>query len=158
MDLPLEEPPVSFGPWTPWSERASLRRSDGPWVGLYIWGQFERTPSSTERAYPDLPRQVAYIGETKHLDDRPLRGPHHRTRHYRDTFKTDPELGQLFVSIARVRAFPGGYEAANTADYQCVRVFTRYLEARIYWEYTKKWGYPPALHYKAPRRARSVTP
>jgi hypothetical protein len=145
----LVEPPIVFSPWTAWANRASLKRTDGPWVGLYIWGHFEGAPP-TGAPYPELPEELAYVGETKHLDKRPLSGPHHRTLHYRETFKDDPNLERLFLSVARVRAFPGGYTDHNVDEYLCLRVYTRHIEARIYWEYTKKWKKPPALHYKRP--------
>jgi hypothetical protein len=99
-----------------------------------------------------LPEEIIYVGETKHLDERPLCGAHHRTAHYQQTFTEDPGLGMLFLSIARVHAFQGGYGSASADDYRRLRVYTQYVESRIYWEYTKKWRRPPELHYKKPRR------
>ena len=49
----------------------------------------------------------------------------------------------LYVSVARVWKF-------DDTDYRRhrMRVFTQYVEARIYWEYTQHHRLRPALHYK----------
>jgi hypothetical protein len=133
----------------PWAERPRLKRSDGPWLGLYLWGRFSRAPETSIHPYPLLPKQVIYVGETKHLDRRPLTGDHHRLAHYRDTFPGDFNLQNLYVSVCRVHPFSRGYHSKKANGlYSRLRVYTQYVEARIYWEYTKKWRRPPALHYK----------
>ena len=145
----IDAPPITFSEWTLWSDRARLRRGDGrPWLGLYLWGYFENIPPSGV-PYPDLPEQVIYVGETKHLDRRPLTEPHHRLVHYRDTFRDDLNLDRLYLSICRVHSFPGGYRLPDAKTlYDVLRVYTQFIEAKIYWEYTQRWGHPPALHYK----------
>jgi hypothetical protein len=125
-----------------------LKRSDGPWLGLYLWARFDRAPAPS-KPYPRLPEQVIYVGETKHLDARPLTGEHHRLVHYRETFRDDPGLERLYVSVCRVHRFQNGYERDDARVlYARLRVYTQYIEARLYWFYTKRWGHPPALHYK----------
>jgi hypothetical protein len=53
-----------------------------------------------------------------------------------------------------VNRFPGGYGGDEAkAEYRRLRVYTQYVEAKIYWEYTKHWNCPPALHYKKSRKA-----
>jgi hypothetical protein len=147
------DPGVTFSAWAPWSDRRRLRRDDGPWLGLYLWGRFERPPDEADRPYPVLPRQVIYVGETKHIDLRPLTGDHHRLAHYRDTFPDDDGLKLLYITVGRVERFPDGYEGAEArSTYRRLRVFTQYIEAKIYWEYTKQWNCPPALHYKKSRK------
>lgn len=148
------DPEVTFSAWTSWSHRPRLKRGDGPWLGLYLWGRFDREPGEAERPYPVLPREVIYVGETKHLDLRPLTGEHHRLAHYRDTFPDDSDLERLCVSVGRVERFPDGYGGDEArAKYRSLRVYTQYIEAKIYWEYTKRWNRPPALHYKKSRKA-----
>lgn len=150
--------PIRFSQWVLWADRGSLRRSDGPWLGLYLWARFDRAPSPSAKPYPRLPEQIIYVGETKHLDLRPLAGRHHRLAHYRDTFPDDPHFRRLYLSVCRVHRFRNGYatEAARTL-YPRLRVYTQYIEARLYWDYTRRWGRPPALHYKkSPRNDDSA--
>ncbi len=86
---------------------------------------------------------MIYVGETKHIDLRPLTGEHHRLAHYRDTFPDDDGLKLLYVTVGRVERFPDGYEGAEArSTYRRLRVFTQYIEAKIYWEYTKQWNCP----------------
>lgn len=146
---PIDKPQLTFSPWTRWNDRASLRRSDGrPWLGLYVWGYFQnRRPSGAP--YPDLPEQIVYVGETKHLDLRPLTEPHHRVSHYKETFPEDVNLDNLYLSICRVRSFPGGYNSPDVKPlYDRWRVYTQFMEAKIYWNYTQRWRHPPALRFK----------
>lgn len=140
-----------------WADRSSLRRSDGPWLGLYLWARFEAGPSPSI-PYPELPEEVVYVGETKNLDQRPLAGRHHRLAHWRDSFPDDPQFTQLYLSICRLQQFQGGYaaDAAKTL-YPRLRVYTQYVEAKLYWEYTQHWGHLPALHYKKGSRDRDVS-
>ena len=137
-------PRIEFSAWVPWHERSRLSRVDGPWLGLYFWARFNAPPAPSAKPYPRLPKELIYVGETKHLDKRPLTGSHHRLTHYRDTFPDDPNLERLYVSVCRVCDFPEGYGP----DYARLRVFTQYVEAKTYWDYTVRWGRPPALHYK----------
>jgi hypothetical protein len=138
-----------FCEWVPWIRRTDLLRRDGPWLGVYLWGHFRRPPSRSVKPYPDLPRQVIYVGEAKDIDRRPLTGMHHRLAHYRDTFPDDPNLDKLYVSVCFVQHFRRGYSSKKARSlYTRLRVYTQWREATLYWEYTKKWGRPPALHYK----------
>jgi len=138
-----------FCKWVPWNRRPDLLRRDGPWLGVYVWAHFRRPPSHLVKPYPNLPRQVIYVGEAKDIDRRPLTGAHHRLAHYRDTFPDDPNLDNLYVSVYFVQRFRRGYSSKKARSlYARLRVYTQWLEATLYWEYTKKWGRPPALHYK----------
>jgi hypothetical protein len=74
-----------------------LLRKDGPWLGVYLWGRFQRPPSKNLIPYPTVPAQVIYVGEAKSIDRRPLTGNHHRLVHYKDTFADDPKLVSLVV-------------------------------------------------------------
>ena len=87
--IPDPLPQIEFSPWIAWQNRSTLRRDDGPWLGMYLWGRFSAPPSSATRPFPHLPEQVIYVGETKDLDTRPLTGRHHRLSHYHDTFPDD---------------------------------------------------------------------
>ena len=148
----LIDPRIVFSEWVPWQERHGLKQTAGPWLGVYLWAYFKRPPASSARPYPDLPREVVYVGEAKNIDRRPLTGRHHRLRHYTDTFPGDPEYKELYVSVFRVQQFRAGYESKKArALYARLRVYTQYVEARLYWEYTQRWGCPPALHYKKGR-------
>lgn len=145
--------PIEFTPWTSWGKRASLRRTDGPWLGLYLWARLH--PSQPPGIpYPDLPEAVIYVGEAKNLDRRPLAGRHHRLDHYRATFPDDHDLQHLYLSVCRLYRFSGGYATDEALKlYPSLRVYTQFLEAQLYWDYTKRWGRPPALHYKKSRDA-----
>ena len=148
----IKVPKVKFSKWVNWRDRSDLKRSDGPWLGVYVWGRFRRPPSDSVKPYPKLPSQLIYVGETKHIDTRPLAGKHHRLVHYRDTFSEDPDLEMLYVAVCRIHPFRLGYHSKKAkALYSRLRVYTQYVEAMIYWEYTKTWGRPPALHYKKKR-------
>jgi hypothetical protein len=148
------DPEIMFVAWTRWADMPEIRELGGPWLGLYLWGRFNQPPSAVDRPYPDLPEEVIYVGETKHLDLRPLAGRHHRLAHYNETFPDDGNLTNLYVSVCRLEHFPNGYDDDKvSARYRNMRVFTQYVEAKIYWEYTKKWGRPPMLHYKKSAKA-----
>jgi len=150
-------PPIEFTHWVSWADRGTLRRADGPWLGLYLWARFDRAPSQSTKPYPSLPEQLIYIGETKHLDLRPLAGRHHRLAHYRDTFPDDRDLQRLYISVCHLYHFKDGYKtAAASALYANLRVYTQHIEAQLYWEYTRRWGRPPALHYKKGRKDADV--
>ena len=138
-----------FSEWTLWKDRALLRQSDGrPWLGLYLWGYFKNGAPS-RAPYPDLPEQVIYVGETKHLDRRPLTERHHRIDHYKQTFPEDVKLDRLYLSICRVRSFSSGYDLPDVKVlYDRWRVYTQFMEAKIYWDYTQRWKHPPALRFK----------
>ncbi|MGH7795649.1 MAG: hypothetical protein ACREQ2_12260, partial [Candidatus Binatia bacterium] len=117
---------------------------DHGWVCTY-GVNFGRAPLQSSKPYPTLPEEVIYVGETKRLDLRPLAGLHHRLEHYRETFPNDPGLKHLYVSVCRVCCFPGGFNEENAKkQYAILRVYTQYVEAKIYWEYTQRWEHPPA--------------
>lgn len=150
--MPIDSPRITFSNWVPWHERSSCRQHDGPWLGVYLWAHFHKQPSV--KPYPKLPEQLIYVGETKVLDRRPLSGNgHHRLLHYRETFPSDRKLNRLYVSLCRVRGFPDGYRLPSAKTlYDILRVYTQYVEAKIYWEYTQRWEHPPALHYKRSKK------
>jgi len=140
---------LQFCRWVPWTRRFSLLQDDGPWLGVYLWGRFRRDPSPSAKPYPNLPRQVIYIGETKNIDRRPLTGVHHRLVHYRDTFPDDQNLQMLYISICRVHRFAAGFDSKKARGlYSRLRVYTQWIEASLYWEYTKIYRRAPALLYK----------
>ena len=152
--ITIRIPRLRFSRWVSWKDRSNLRRTDGPWLGIYFWGRFDFPPGPRVRPYPALPRVLIYVGDTKHLDTRPLTGRHHRLSHYRDTYPDDPALNHLYLSICRIRRFPRGYQAGRSKPaYDRLRNYTLFLEAAFYWLYTKKWGEPPRLRYKKARKA-----
>jgi hypothetical protein len=141
----LTEPPVTFSPWTPWQERSRLRTPDAhATMGVYLWARFSTAPDASSFPYPDLREEVIYVGETNDLNVRPL-GPtrHHRVTNYLELFPDDPTLAQLHVAVCTVAPF-----RPQDAACHAWRAFTRYLEARIGWEYTKRFGRRPLLDYK----------
>ena len=144
-----DAPKIKFSRWVPWTHRSDLIRGGGPWLGVYLWGRFQQPPSPSVKPYPKLPKHVIYVGETKNVNQRPLTREHHRLAHYRDKFPHDPGLQMLYVSVCHVYPFRRGYGSKQAWSlYSRLRVYTQYVEARIYWNYTKNWGRPPALHYK----------
>ena len=120
-----DAPKIDFSEWVSWSDRSSLLRSDGPWLGVYLWAHFKRPLSQPTKPYPNLPSQVIYVGETKDIDQRPLTREHHRIVHYRDTFPDDPDLVKLYLSVCRVRRFGAGYSSKKAKGvYSRLRVYT----------------------------------
>jgi hypothetical protein len=83
------------------------------------------------------------VGETNNLDTRPLTGWHHRLDHDDDQFPRDRNYEHLYVSVYVVGSF-------RQSDPRCraLRAFTRYIEARLGWEYTRWFGRRPRLDYK----------
>jgi hypothetical protein len=51
--------------------------------------------------------------------------------------------------VCRVHRFRYGFASKKARGlYSRLRVYTHWIEASLYWEYTETWGRPPALHYK----------
>lgn len=87
-------------------------------------------------------------------------GPHEdrtsRLAHPLDNYLTDPRSDRLYLSLCRIQQFPGGYAAEPARlRYPQLRIYTQYLEAKLYWEYTQRWDHAPALHYKKGSRDRA---
>jgi hypothetical protein len=141
----IDVPPVAFTPWVRWKKRHELRSKDGqPSMGVYLWARFRRPPVPQASPYPELPPEVVYVGQTNNLNVRPLGVPrHHRLAHYIDTFG-DREHRHLYVSVCHVRPF-----IRNDSDCYSLWAYTRYLEARLYWEYVQRYRRRPALDYKS---------
>jgi hypothetical protein len=139
----LAEPNVEFSRWVAWRDRASLQLGT-PCLGVYLWGRFEEPSDAHIDAYPVLPRQLVYVGESNDIEARPLGGrAHEHIAKYVVAFPDDAGLERLYVSICRVARF-------KPRDPHChsLRAFTRFLEARIGWEYTRQFGRRPRLDYK----------
>jgi hypothetical protein len=140
----IDVTPIQFTEWVAWSDRRRLVTPE-PHLGVYVWGHFHGHPGPEIRPYPDLPSQLVYVGETKNLNIRPL-GPishnHMGLERYAETYPKDADLRHLYVSVFRVECFKDG-------DPRCrlLRAFTRYVEDRIYWEYTRAFGKRAALDY-----------
>ena len=79
----MVEPDIRFSQWALWRERESLKSPDGqPSMGAYLWGHFPSGPPAAS-PYPELPKELIYVGETNDLNTRPLGGTrHHRLKHY----------------------------------------------------------------------------
>ncbi|MCA1789891.1 MAG: hypothetical protein LC667_08530 [Thioalkalivibrio sp.] len=139
-----------FTPWVAWGDRAALKESGGPCLGVYLWARFDTAPDPLALPYPNLPEEIIYVGESKHLEQRPLgRIRHHRLAHYLEVFRDDPKFEHLYVSVFRVCPFPNGYESGEAAQrYSALRVYTQYFEGKLYWDYVMRWGHPPKLRYK----------
>ncbi len=143
----LQTPSIEFTNWCPWDNRKHLREGESPCPGVYIWGRFDSPPAG--RPYPEIPREVIYVGETKDLNGRPLKGRHHRIKHYHGIYPDDPALQRLYVSVFRVGV-------VGDPRRHCTRAFTRYVEDLIYWEYTRNYGHRPALDYKEGKEQSSA--
>lgn len=142
-------PEVAFGPWQPWGKLEDIRRNDGRWLGVYLWAHFKGEPPTDSPTPTALLEDVIYVGETKDLDVRPLSGRHHRLKHYRETFCCDPDLTKLHVAVWRVERFPKSHSGGVASErYRYLRVYTQFIEAQLYWQYTQQHGRPPKLHYK----------
>jgi hypothetical protein len=121
-----------------------------PCMGVYVWAHFRTPPSPDSRPFPRLPKELVYIGEANDLNVRPLTGRHHRLKHYVDQFR-DRDYEHLYVSVCDV----GPFRRSN-AKCHALRAFTKYIEARIGWEYTRKFGRRPRLDYKKDKDERYV--
>ena len=145
----LTEPTITFSRWVRWRDRADLMKASSdlmkasPCMGIYVWAHFKGARSPDSRPYPDLPEELIYIGEANDLNVRPLTGSHHRLKHYCDQFPNDRNFSHLYVSVCEAGAF-------RRSDPGChaLRAFTKYVEARLGWEYTRKFGRRPLLDYK----------
>ncbi len=133
-----------FERWVPWKHR-SEHRTVKPRGGVYLFGHFAKDPKGSNLKQPsrkDLPEQVVYIGSTHHLNDRPLKTHSHLDK-FRDVFR-DPDLKRLYISVCR-------FEETNDDLAYVFRPYNVYVEAQLIWEYTKKFGHHPKLHFKEPR-------
>jgi hypothetical protein len=141
----LSPPAIAFSNWVPWTDRGSLKQS-GASMGVYLWAHFHDTDQTRRAAYPDLPRHLVYVGEANDINDRPLGTAgrrHHRLAHYRRMYRADPELKRLYISVFHIQPFE--------RDPHChaMRAYTRFIESRVQWEYTQRYGERPALDFKA---------
>jgi len=133
----IREPEVVFSPWTAWAKRKVLKTDVG-YGGVYIWAK--RLPRAPDLlVWPELDERIVYIGETKNLNDRPLSW-HNRIVRYRKLFG-DPDLSNLYVCTCK--AFKTG-----SGEEKELRAFTQYLENKLDWEFTRKYGRRPAMHFK----------
>ena len=136
----LREPVVAFSPWHPWNRRHDLKTADNlPWGGVYLLAHFASVPGPTEVPWPDLPKEIVYVGSTKNLNDRPLT-THNRIPRYVKLFG-DPTLERLCVSVFPVFCTGG-------RDEKLLRSYIQYLEAKLDWDYTRKYEKRPAMHFK----------
>ena len=136
----LTEPAVVCSPWTLWCDWSKLRRES--WGGVYLFGCFGHPPAHP----PDpaqLPREVAYIGETKDLNGRPLTA-HNRVGRYREVLQ-DRRGERLFVPVAPLYR-------TGCSEYLNIRAFAVFIEAKLDWQYTQTYGIRPALHFKEERK------
>lgn len=103
----IDVPPVAFSEWAPWSERVHLSK-ELPLMGVYLWGYFPSGSRPKVPAFPELPQDVIYIGETNDLDAR-LLGPtgarHQRLKQYVQAYPQDTRYACLHVSVFRVAPF-----------------------------------------------------
>lgn len=144
MHEAVADPTVTFSKWTLWGDRVHLRSEDGkPSMGVYLWARFEHPSAAEVPSYPELCQQIIYVGEANDLNVRPLGPRHDRLEKYEGLFPDDRNCKRLYVSVAHIRTF-------RRADREChaMRAYTRFVEARIGWEYTKRFGRRPLLDYK----------
>ena len=138
----LIEPKIRFSKWVRWSDRGALGKSS-PCMGVYVWAHFRTAPPRDSRPFPDLPEELIYVGEGNDLNIRPLTGRHHRLKHYVYQFPSDPNYAHLYVSVCEVGPFRRSEPKCHT-----LRAFTKYIEARLGWEYARRFGRRPRLDYK----------
>jgi hypothetical protein len=141
----IEPPPIKFSKWVRWKERGSLRALDGASMGVYLWAHFHRTKKAQSSPYPDLSRDLIYVGESNDINARllePRGGQHHRLEHYRRIYLADSELALLHVSVFHIEPF------RRDSHCHAIRAFTRFVESHVQWEYTRRYGQRPALDYK----------
>jgi hypothetical protein len=137
----LTEPQITFSKWVRWRDRGALV-SGGPCMGVYVWAHFRESPPSDNRPFPDLPEELIYIGETNDLNTRPLTGRHQRLKHYVDQFR-DRNYEHLYLSVRDIGRFQ-----RSAPKCHALRAFTKYIEARLGWEYTRQFGSRPRLDHK----------
>jgi hypothetical protein len=119
-------------------------------MGIYVWAHFTKRPPPESRPFPNLPRQLIYVGEANDLTVRPLSGPHHRLKHYVHQFG-DRHYTRLYVSVCEA----GSFRRSDPKSH-ALRAFTKYVEALIGWKYTQKFGRRPHLDYKEGKDDRYV--
>ena len=113
-------------------------------MGVYLWARFDTPPAPGFGRYPALPEQIIYVGESNDIEIRPLGSRRHgHVTKYLHEFPDDQDLGRLYLSVCRIEPF-----RPNDLRCHALRGFTRFLEARIGWEYARKFGKRPRLDYK----------
>jgi hypothetical protein len=139
----MDEPELNFTSWVRWRERGRLI-TDEPTMAVYLWARFENPPPPVKPNPEHLPQELIYVGETNELNARLLRdGRHQRLVVYRAAFPDDSNCERLFVSVAKVAPF-----RPQEQECHALRAFTRSAEARIGWEYAKRFGRRPRLDFK----------
>ena len=102
-----------FTSWCSWAERHKLNYPEHDLrAGVYLLSRFE-SPMNGEivPSALSLPPEVFYIGMSKNLNKRPLGDHVGGKRRYRDRYKDDTGLENLYVSVCPV--FAVGCEDAS---------------------------------------------
>lgn len=142
--LKIEIPPIVFSPWTAWNKRVTIIGGNDP--GVYLLARFAR-PNSVPRGNANpLTEKIVYIGETcSYLRGRwhafgysafQGKSGHSGGHNYNATFGDQGE--SLYVA-----AFP-----VTIIDENVSSAFIRYVERKLIWDYTERWGSLPACNKK----------
>lgn len=76
-----------------------------------------------------LPREVVYVGVTKNLNARPIRGRHDGVSKYHEQIDSSDQ--RLFVAFAPLFD-------TNCVDYDLQRIYAEYVEALLVWKFTEQ--------------------
>jgi hypothetical protein len=137
-----KEPPVRFELWVPWREREQIKNAHLP--GVYLLAHWTGAPP---REVDPLAQEIIYIGETTegsllgrwqqfHRAAFEGKPGHTGGLRYRDIFGDEGE--ELYVA-----AFvPEGLSREMRA------LFIRHVEARLVWEWARKWDGAPLCNVK----------
>jgi len=129
--------PIVFGDWREWDVRngVSAGQAQG---GVYVLAHCSSGRPPAKATVERLPREVVYVGVTKNLGTRPIRGRHDGVSKYHR--QIDASDKRLFVAFAPL------FET-NCVDYAVQRIYAQYVESLLVWKFTAEHSYPPALHY-----------
>ena len=119
-------------------------------AGLYVLARFDGSVPDAGPSVKCLPKEIIYVGMSKNLNNRPLRGAHHGAKRYQRTHN-DPRCSRLYISIFPVYAAEQPTVAMRRRWYR----LTKYLEMKVHWEYTRQHKEPPATQIGKVRRSRS---
>jgi hypothetical protein len=133
-----------FSPWHSWAERDKLNYAeDDVRAGVYLLSRFVGPiDGDVAPSLLNLPPEVFYIGLSRNLNDLPLRDHVGGKKRYRDKYNEDPDFEKLYVSVCPVFA-------VGSADQSLRYSLIQYLEMKLAWQYTSRYGKP--LHYKTRR-------
>lgn len=128
-------PRLNFGDWQQWDDATSIAPSKTLPGGLYLLAHCHSGRAPAKATPKSVPREGVYIGISKNLHSRPVRGRHKGVTDYLK--KIDANKDRLFLATAHL------FDPTDAI----LRIYAEHLETSLIWQYTDHHGHPPALHF-----------